>query len=344
MLESSSSPDSRSPEGRSGAPGGAGRSGPEESWTRDVIERLAFASLREQRRARRWSIFFKFALFAYLLVVLLMTLPISWSSLAWNADVSDSRHTALVEVSGVIAPDGEASADRIVGGLRAAFKNKDSAAVILRINSPGGSPVQAGYVNDEIKRLKAEYPDKTVFAVITDMAASGGYYIAAGADRIYADKASLVGSIGVIMNGFGFVDTLEMFGVERRLIAAGEHKGFLDPFSPADAQEVEHVKSMLGEIHEQFIEVVRSGRGDRLKDDPSLFSGLIWTGQKGVELGLVDELGSASFVAREVVGAEKIVDYTPRRNVAERLAERFGAGVAAAISTRLGSGLEGLRQ
>ncbi|MGI9336811.1 MAG: S49 family peptidase [Gammaproteobacteria bacterium] len=327
MLESSSPRDHGS---RSSA---AAHGGADDRWTRDVIERLAFASLQEQKRARRWSIFFKFVLFAYLIAVLLLTLPIGWF-----ADASQGRHTALVEVSGVIAPDSNASADRIVQGLRSAFENEDSAAVILRINSPGGSPVQAGYVNDEIKRLKAEHPDKTVYAVITDMAASGGYYVAAGADRIYADKASLVGSIGVVMNGFGFVDTMEMFGVERRLIAAGEHKGFLDPFSPADADEVDHVRSMLGEIHRQFIQVVRNGRGDRLKDDPDLFSGLVWTGEKGVELGLVDALGSSSYVAREVVGAKKIVNYTPRRNVAERLAERFGAGMAAALATRLNAG------
>ncbi len=324
--------DEPSPSGEKGAGKDvqAGRKGADkEGWEREVLERLAFASLREQRRARRWGIFFKLLLILYLVAIFLVYMPGEWG----GDGLPSGRHTALVEIRGVIADNEEANADTIVSGLRDAFENKHAAAVILRINSPGGSPVQAGYVNNEIARLRKQYPDKRLYAVVTDICASGGYYIAAAADEIYADKASMVGSIGVLMNGFGFVDTMKKLGVERRLITAGEHKGLLDPFSPLKDDERQHIQRMLDDIHQQFIAVVKKGRGNRLKDDPALFSGLIWTGEQALALGLVDGLGSSSYVAREIVGAEKIVDYTRRRPYFERLAERLGTGVAQALQS-----------
>ena len=302
-----------------------------QNWEQDLLNRLAFASLNEQRRARRWSIFFKSLTFVYI-GVLLLYMASDWSETAIPTGV----HTALVEVNGVIASDSEASADIIVSGLRAAFKNKNAKAIILRINSPGGSPVQAGYVYDEIKRLRKLHENVKVYAVITDMCASGGYYMAAAADEIYADKASLVGSIGVLMNGFGFVGTMEKLGVERRLLTAGAHKGMLDPFSPMNKEDTQHVQKMLDDIHQQFIHVVKEGRGDRLKDNPDLFSGYFWNGDESVKLGLVDGLGSSSYVAREIIGAEKIVDYTPKHNLLDRVAERFGASAAKIMIQALG--------
>jgi protease-4 len=304
------------------------------AWERDVLNRLAFASLNEQRRARRWSIFFKGLMFLYLIVLLVLMVPDKFGS----GSVKIGRHTALVEVKGVIADGTEASADNIVTGLRNAFADKNTAGVILRINSPGGSPVQSGYVYDEIKRLRQNHPDIPLYAVVSDMCASGGYYIAAAADSIYANKASVVGSIGVLMNGFGFVGALDKLGVERRLLTAGENKGFLDPFSPARAEDVEHIKAILGDIHQQFITAVKEGRGERLKDEPTLFSGLIWTGEQGLQLGLVDGLASASQVARDVVGAENIVDFTPRPRYFERLAASLGAAMANSLGTVLGMG------
>ncbi len=307
--------------------------GSDPAWERDLVNRLAFASLNEQRRARRWSIFFKSLLFVYLLVLLLlMMMPGKFG----DGGVKLGQHTALVEVKGVIADGTEASADTIVTGLRNAFADKNTVGVILRINSPGGSPVQSGYVYDEIRRLRQKHPDIPLYAVVSDMCASGGYYIAAAADAIYANKASVVGSIGVLMNGFGFVGTLDKLGVERRLLTAGEHKGFLDPFSPSREEDVTHIKSLLGDIHQQFITAVREGRGERLSDDPAIFSGLVWTGEQGVALGLVDDLASASQVAREVVGAEKIVDFTPRPRYFERLAASLGDAMATGFGSLLG--------
>ncbi len=312
-----------------------------QDWQQDMINRLAFASLNEQRRTRRWSIFFKGLMFAYLFLILIMLYVPGERTLGRGMT---GKHTALVEVKGVIAQDSEASADIVVSGLRSAFENKNSQGVILRINSPGGSPVQSGYINDEILRLREQYPDKPLYAVIVDIGASGAYYIAAAADEIYADKASLVGSIGVIANGFGFVGSMEKLGIERRLYTAGEHKGFLDPFSPENAAEVAHFETVLKKTHAQFIGVVKEGRGDRLKgDDEKLFSGLIWSGEQSLELGLIDGLGSSSFVARKVIGAEDIVDYTPQPNYLDRFAERLGAGVASFLSTRLGIEPTGIR-
>ena len=301
-------------------------------WERNILNRLAFASLNEQRRARRWGILFKVLTFVYIGAVLFY-LPTDWKETA----ITGGPHTALIEIKGVIASDSEASADLIVTGLRAAFKDKNTKGVILRINSPGGSPVQAGYVYDEIKRLRKKYENTKVYAVIVDVCASGGYYIAAAADEIYADKASLVGSIGVLMNGFGFVGTMDKLGVERRLITAGEHKAMMDPFSPLKKDDKQHMQNMIDDVHQQFINVVKQGRGDRLKDNPDLFSGLVWNGDKGVELGLVDALGSSSYVAREVIGAEKIVDYTPRANFIDRFANQLGASFAKMMMQTLGS-------
>jgi protease-4 len=307
-------------------------------WQRDLIQKLATSSLAEQRRARRWGIFFKFLTFAYLVGIVILYTP----SIDMDA-AEHKRHTALVELKGVIAADKEANADNIVTGLRDAFENKNTAGVILRINSPGGSPVQAGYINDEIGRLRSKYPDIPLYVVIADICASGGYYVAAAADRIYADKASIVGSIGVRMDGFGFVGAMEKLGVERRLITAGEHKGFLDPFQPAKEADIAQVKTLLADIHSQFINAVRTGRGDRLKETPELFSGYVWTGEQAIDLGLVDELGSASYVAREVIGAEAIVDYTPKEDLFQKFSKKFGTALGQGVGKVLVSGNIGLQ-
>jgi protease-4 len=303
-----------------------------DKWQQEVLTKLVFASINEQRRSRRWSIFFKAVFAGYLFLVLFIMLSGGEDD---RHGFKSGKHTSLVEISGVIAATADASADNIISGLRDAFDDKNTAGIILRINSPGGSPVQAGYINDEIKRLRGKHPKIKVYAVITDICASGGYYIASAADAIYADKASLVGSIGVIMNGFGFVDTMKKLGVERRLYTAGEHKGFLDPFSPQNEQEVAHVKAMLEDIHQQFIDVVKAGRGKRLKENKDLFTGLIWTGEESLKLGLVDGLGSSSMVARDVIKAKDIVDYTHRPKYWERFADRIGASAALKLSTML---------
>jgi protease-4 len=310
----------------------------DEPWERDLIARVAFAAISEQRRARRWGIFFKTMVLGYFGLILFLSLPRSEDGLGIGRD-----HTALVELDGVIADNERANADVIVAGLRAAFKDDHAKAVILRVNSPGGSPVQAGYVNDEIKRLRSKYPEKKLYAVIVDICASGGYYIAAAADAIYADKASLVGSIGVLMDGFGFVGTMEKLGVERRLLTAGEHKGFLDPFSALKDSDAAHMRTILESTHKQFIDVVKSGRGDRLKDSPELFSGFIWNGEQALEMGLVDGLGSTGYVAREVIGEEHIVNYTQRPSPFERFAERIGAAMGNAAVTALGLTSSGLK-
>lgn len=301
-----------------------------ESWERDLLQRLAFASINEQRRARRWNLLFRGLLLGYLFIVLLM-----FARPFETGGGAVGRHTALVDVDGMIAAGGPADADTIISGLRSAFEAEDVAGVILRINSPGGSPVQAGYVYDELRRLKADNPEIPVYAVAGDLCASGGYYIAAGADAIYANRATMIGSIGVLMNGFGFVGTMDKLGVERRLYTAGEQKGFLDPFQPANPDEVAHLRTMLADIHEQFATAVKEGRGDRLKGGEELFSGLIWTGQQAIELGLVDGLGSAGYVAREVIGADKVVDYSREPDFFERFARQLGTGAASVIVQQL---------
>jgi protease-4 len=305
------------------------------NWERGVIEKLALEALKEQKRARRWGIFFKLLTFAYL--TFLVVLLLDWRG---NADrLAGAKHTALVDVIGVIDSKGGASADSVTGALQSAFKDKNTQGVILRINSPGGSPVQAGIIYDEIRRLREKYPSIPMYAVVEDVCASGGYYIAASTDRIYVDKASLIGSIGVLMDQFGFVDTMEKLGVERRVLTAGENKAFLDPFAPLQPAHVEHAKGLLGEIHAQFIDVVKKGRGKRLKESPEIFSGLLWSGAKSIELGLTDAYGSVDYVAREVIKAEQIVEYTRKDNFLERLARRFGAAMAEAAGFGVSGGV-----
>jgi protease-4 len=305
----------------------------EGNWEREVIEKLALAALKEQRRSRRWGIFFKLLGFAYLTVLLLIALD-------WRAQdgFTAGKHTALVDIVGVIDPKGDASADRVTAALQGAFKDKNTQGVVLRINSPGGSPVQAGIIYDEIRRLRGVYPNVPMYAVVEDICASGGYYIAAAADKIYVDKASIVGSIGVILDGWGFTGTMGKLGVQRRVLVSGENKAFLDPFSPVDEKQKKHAQSMLDDIHRQFIDVVRKGRGKRLKESPDIFSGLLWTGAKSIELGLSDGFGSVDFVAREVIKAEDIVDFTQKENLAERFAKRFGAAMAGALAKVLAQG------
>lgn len=297
------------------------------NWERQVLEKLAMSAIQEQRRTRHWGILFKTLGFLYLFVVLF--LAAGWFG---GDSVSIPReHTALVDLKGVIASE-EASADAIIASLQGAFEDEKTKGVILRINSPGGSPVQAGQIYDEIKRLRKLHPETPLYAVVHDICASGGYYVAAGADKIYVDKASIVGSIGVLMDGFGFTQTMEKLGVERRLLTAGENKGFLDPFSPVDPKQQAFARQMLEEIHGQFIGVVREGRGKRLKETPETFSGLVWSGEKSIELGLADALGSVDSVARDVIKAEDIVDYTQQESFAERLAGRLGAAMASALT------------
>lgn len=302
-------------------------------WERELINRLSFASLAEQRRARRWNIFFKLVLFSYLFLLLFLALR--------GPELGDARfqgkaHTAMVEVNGLISDASKANANTIIEGLRDAFENTNTKGIVLRINSPGGSPVQSDYVYREIKRLRVLYPSIPVHAVIVDVGASGAYYIASAADNIYVNPGSIVGSIGVLMNGFGFVGTMEKLGVERRLITAGENKGMLDPFEPLNPKDVTHIKQVLGQIHQQFIDAVKQGRGDRLADNPELFSGKFWTGSKGIELGLADEVGDVDYVAREVIGAEQVVDFTPKPDLFKRFAERIGATMANVLSEQVG--------
>ncbi|MCU7905426.1 MAG: S49 family peptidase [Candidatus Thiodiazotropha sp. (ex Epidulcina cf. delphinae)] len=309
-------------------------------WERDLLNRMVMATVAESRRSRRWGIFFKLLTFGYLFLILGVFF---WGDKLQLAQISAEEHTALVEVKGLISSETKASADKIVTGLRSAFEDKKTKGVILRMNTPGGSPVQSRYINREIMRLKEKYPKIPVYAVVADICASGGYYIAAAADKIYADEGSIVGSIGVLVNGFGFVEGMEELGIERRLLTAGDNKGILDPFSPLNEEDKVHIQRMLDQLHEQFIETVKQGRGDRLKTDqhPELFSGLFWSGEEARELGLIDEFGSSSFVAREVIGAEEIVDFTPKEEVWDRLAKNLGAGVAKVLAriSGLGSGL-----
>jgi protease IV len=290
-------------------------------WERETLEKLAMAALVEQRSARRWKNFFR-------ITWLLVVCGLVWLGLRESGTANDvsTPHTAVISIQGEIASGAEASAEFVVSAMRTAFEDEGAKAVVLLINSPGGSPVQAGIINDEIKRLRAIY-NKPVYAVVEETCASAAYYIAAGADEIFVDKASIVGSIGVLMDGFGFTGLMDKLGVERRLLTAGENKGFLDPFSPQTEKQRAFAQAMLNQIHQQFIAVVKEGRGNRLKETPEMFSGLFWTGQQAIEMGLADKLGNLDYVAREVVKAEDIVDYTRKDNVAERLAKRFGAAM-----------------
>lgn len=293
------------------------------AWERATFERMMMAAVREQRASRRWRIFFRF-------VWLLIFGAIGLSIFARNmgSTASTRAHTAVVDIKGEIASEGDASAEYVMAAMRSAFEDSGSQAVVLLINSPGGSPVQAGMINDEIVRLKAKYK-KPIYAVVEESCASAAYYIAAATDQIFVDKASIVGSIGVLMDGFGFTGTMEKLGVERRLLTAGENKGFLDPFSPQTDKQRAYAQVMLDQIHQQFIAAVKAGRGNRLKETPEIFSGLFWTGQQAVDMGLADHLGSLDEVARDVVKADEVIDYTRRENVAEKFAKRFGASLAA---------------
>ncbi|WP_339461855.1 S49 family peptidase [Pseudomonas sp. EA_105y_Pfl2_R69] len=303
------------------------------SWK--LLEKTLLAGVQEQRRARRWGIFFKLLTFIYLFGALALFLPLlDMKKGAGGA----TAHTAVIEVRGMIADKESASADNIVGSLRAAFEDANTRGVILRINSPGGSPVQSGYVYDEIRRLRAEYPAIKLYAVIADLGASGAYYIASAADEIYADKASLVGSIGVTAAGFGFVGVMEKLGVDRRVYTSGEHKAFLDPFQPPREDEAQFWKTVLETTHRQFIASVKQGRGERLKDaeHPELFSGLVWSGEQALQLGLVDALGNTSYVAREVIGEKELVDFTVKESPLDRFAKTLGASVAEHVALWMG--------
>jgi len=285
-----------------------------EGWERDLVNKLAFSAISEQRKARRWGIFFKIAFLLYLI-----TLPIIFiSSEGVSSSLPVGEHTALVNLSGIITSDSDASADVVVAGLRDALENKNSKALIIRANSPGGSPVQADYMYNEILRLRKKYPNKPVYAVVTDVCASACYYIISATEKIYANKASIVGSIGVLSNGFGFVGSMKKLGIERRLYTAGKNKGALDPFSPEKPEDVAHMKDLMSDVHQIFIDSVKKGRGDRLKETPDMFSGLFWSGSKAKEMGLIDDFASSGKVARDIVGKKEIVDYTPHKNLLDK--------------------------
>ena len=304
------------------------------NWERKVLEKLAMEALAEQRRGRRWGIFFKLLGFGYLAVLLFLALDLGQGDNVAEGE----KFTALVNLNGVIKAKGDSNAEDIIGSLQAAFEDKHTAGVILRINSPGGSPVQSGIINDEMRRLRAKHPEIPLHVVVEDVCASGGYYVAVAADKIFVDKASIVGSIGVLMDGFGFTGTMEKLGVERRLLTAGVSKGFLDPFSPENETDKAHARQMLGEIHQQFIDVVRKGRGKRLNETPEMFSGLMWSGARSIELGLVDGYGTVDSVARDVIKASEVRDFSIRQNFAEKFAKQFGADMAegmANVLTRL---------
>ena len=305
------------------------------NWERETLEKLMFATLKEQRAARRWHIFFRLLMIGIAVVGLWI-----FFDLSFPGDDAEAlgRHTALIEIDGNIEEEGSGAADNVVPSLIKAFSDNGSVAVVLRINSPGGSPVQAGIIVDEIKRLRRGYPTKQLYVVVDEMCASGGYYIAAAADRIFVNKASIVGSVGVLMDGFGFTGTMEKLGVERRLMTAGENKGFLDPFSPQSDKHKAHAQAMLNEIHQQFIGVVRAGRGKRLKETPETFSGLYWSGAKAVEMGLADGFGTVDSVARDIVKVEDIVDYTAHEGLPERVLKKFGASVGEGAVKAMGPG------
>ncbi len=305
-------------------------------FERKIIRELSLGSLQEKTRSRRWGIFFK--LWALGLATALVLMFTGFFDKAGSATHGTSQHTAVVEISGVIDSDGAASAESINGALQAAFKDSSTAAVLLKINSPGGSPVQAGMIYDEILRLRKLHPKKPIYAVIEEICASGGYYVAAATDKIFVDKASLVGSIGVLMDGFGFTGLMEKLGVERRLLTAGENKGFLDPFSPQNETQRKFVQTMLAEIHQQFIDAVKNGRGQRLKESPDMFTGLIWSGVKSIELGLADAQGTMDSVARDVVKVENMVDFTPRENIIDRFSRRIGTSAGDTVVRSLRSG------
>ncbi len=291
-------------------------------WEREVLEKLALASITEQTRARRWGVFFKSLLFVYLTAVFAVAMYPQFKS---EVVSNNTGHTAVVDIVGEIAEDKPANADSIIKGLRNAVKDKNTKGIILHANSPGGSPVQSSYVYEEIRAIKKAHPELPIYTVVTDVCASGCYFIVSASDKIFVNPSSLVGSIGVLMDGFGFVTTIEKLGVERRLLTAGTHKAMLDPFSPRKLEETNYMQTLLNQVHQQFITAVKNGRGDRLKETPDLFSGLVWTGEEGIKIGLVDEAGTQDFVAKELIKAEKLVDFTPHEELIDRLAGKLGA-------------------
>ncbi|MEQ1558330.1 MAG: signal peptide peptidase SppA [Methyloglobulus sp.] len=301
-------------------------------WERELVEKLAFAAVTEQRRSRRWGIFFKMLMFSYLLAILGITL---YPKFKEDIGVGGKNHTAVIDLVGVIAEDQNANAESIIDSLRNAVKDKNTKGIIFHANSPGGSPVQSAYVYDEIKKIKKEHPDLPIHAVVSDICASGCYYIVSATDKIFASPASLVGSIGVIMDGFGFVETMQKLGVERRLITAGAHKAILDPFSPAKPDENQYMQNLINQVHQQFIGAVKSGRGARLKETPDMFSGLVWTGEESVKLGVVDAMGSQEYVAKEIIGAEKLVDFTQQERLVDRIAGKLGATLGSGFSNMI---------
>ncbi len=299
-------------------------------WEREVIEKLALAAVTEQTRARRWGVFFKSLMFVYLIAVFGVAV---YPKISQDIGVDSKDHTAVIDVVGMIADSKDANADSIIESLRNAVKDEHTKGIILNANSPGGSPVQSSYVYEEIRKIKKEHPALPIYAVVSDVCASGCYFIVSASDKIFVNPSSLVGSIGVIMDGFGFVETMEKLGVERRLITAGAHKAMLDPFSPPKEDESRYVKNLIDQVHQQFINSVKAGRGDRLKETPDLFSGLVWTGEEGVKLGLADAVGTQDSVAKELIGAEKRVDFSRQEHLLDKIAGKLGASFGQAIGS-----------
>lgn len=307
-------------------------------WERGVLEKLVMSTLKEQQSARRWGIFFKMLFLGYLIALLAVSLgPFSGEPFG-----KSENHTAVVDIKGTIFEGSEADARKINQGLRAAVKHERTKGIILRMNTPGGTPVQSAYVYDEIRKIKKEHPELPIYAVVSDMCASGGYFIASAADKIFVNRSSIIGSIGVLMNGFGFVDTMKKFGIERRLLIAGENKALMDAFSPVREDDKKHVQTLLDDIHKHFITAVREGRGERLSDESSIYTGLVWTGDKSIELGLADDFGTTNSVAKDLIGEEKLVNFTPKENWIDRFAGRIGTGITKLwwqTATNLGSSI-----
>jgi protease-4 len=302
----------------------------EHGWERAVIEKLVLATVTEQTRARRWGIFFKSLIFVYLFVIFGVAMA---PQIKQGLGVESKYHTAVIDVVGMIAEDKQANAENIIESLRTAVKDKYTKGIILHANSPGGSPVQSSYVYEEIRKTKKEHPDLPIYSVVSDMCASGCYYIASASDKIFVNHSSLIGSIGVLMDGFGFVESMEKLGIERRLLTAGDHKALLDPFSPPREDETLYMQGLLNQVHQQFIEAVKAGRGDRLKEIPELFSGLVWTGEEGVKLGVADGFGNEDYVAKEIIGAESLVDFTRQEQLLDRIAGKLGSAFGHSIGS-----------
>ncbi|MFI3196210.1 MAG: S49 family peptidase [Methylococcaceae bacterium] len=301
-------------------------------WERAVIEQLAFAAIKEQRHARRWGIFFKSLMFAYLIALLGLAV---YPKIKTEMGATGHQHTAIIDIVGPIAEDKDANAADIIDSLREAVKDENTKGIILHANSPGGSPVQSSYIYEEIRKIKKEHPTLPIYAVVSDICASGCYFIASATDKIFVNPSSLIGSIGVLMDGFGFVDVMQKVGIERRLMTAGSHKAMLDPFSPPKSDETQYMQSLLGEVHQQFINAVKNGRGERLKETPDMFSGLVWTGESGIKIGIADAVGNEDYVAKELIGAEKHVDFTQQKRFIDKIAGKLGAALGQTLTTMM---------